>query len=143
MLHLSVSLVLIFEVLLMAMVLLFLGETIFLYLQVRAELKNRWQVFVFNHLEGHNCFACMNPKYLWKKSWKGIRHPSDHSDSYEERSHAPTQTQLTHVTIQSGAELSCGQCPGLKFYTRKSLSSSDGDMTLGETMEEILESSQF
>ncbi|MCJ8738373.1 hypothetical protein PDJAM_G00035010 [Pangasius djambal] len=111
--------------------------------EVRAELKNRWQVFVSNHLEDHNCFTRMHPKYLWKKSWKGTGHPSDHSDSYEERSHAPTQTQLTQVTIQSGVELSCGQCPGLEFYTRKSLSSSDGDMTLGETMEEILEESQF
>ncbi|KAF4085263.1 hypothetical protein AMELA_G00115340 [Ameiurus melas] len=111
--------------------------------EVRAELKNRWQLFVSNHLEDHNCFARMHPKYLWKKSWKGTGYPSDHSDSYEERSHAPTQTQLTQVTIQSGAELSCGQNPGLEFYTRKSLSSSDGDMTLGETMEEILEESQF
>lgn len=32
---------------------------------------------------------------------------------------------------------------GLEFLTRKSLSSSDGEMTLGETMEEILEESEF
>lgn len=32
---------------------------------------------------------------------------------------------------------------GLDFLTRKSLSSSDGEMTLGETMEEILEESEF
>ncbi|KAG7325278.1 hypothetical protein KOW79_011594 [Hemibagrus wyckioides] len=111
--------------------------------EVRAELKNRWHVFVSNRLEDHNCFSHMHPKYLWKKSLQGTGHPSDHSDSYEERSHAPTQTQLTQVTIQSGVELSCGQCPSLEFYTRKRLSSSDGDMTLGETMEEILEESQF
>lgn len=118
-------------------------HALFIYIQVRAEMKNRWQVFVSNHLEDHNCFTRMHPKYLWKKSWKGVGQPSDHSDSYEERSHAPTQTQLTQVTVQSGAELSSGQCPGLEFYTRKRLSSSDGDMTLGDTMEEILEESQF
>ncbi|GAA6104776.1 glucagon-like peptide 2 receptor isoform X1 [Tachysurus ichikawai] len=111
--------------------------------EVRAELKNRWHVFVSNRLEDHNCFARMHPKYLWKQSLKGKRHPSDHSDSYEERSHAPTQTQLTQVTIQSGVEFSCGQCTSLEFYTRKRLSSSDGDMTLGETTEEILEESHF
>lgn len=33
--------------------------------------------------------------------------------------------------------------PGLDFLTRKSLSSSDGEITLGETMEEILEESEF
>lgn len=32
---------------------------------------------------------------------------------------------------------------GLDFLTRKSLSSSDGEITLGETMEEILEESEF
>lgn len=32
---------------------------------------------------------------------------------------------------------------GLDFHTRKSLSSSDGEMTLGETLEEILEESEF
>lgn len=32
---------------------------------------------------------------------------------------------------------------GLDLLTRKSLSSSDGEMTLGETMEEILEESEF
>lgn len=32
---------------------------------------------------------------------------------------------------------------GLDFLTRKSLSSSDGEVTFGETMEEILEESEF
>lgn len=85
----------------------------------------------------------MHPKYLWKKSLKGTGRPTEHSDSYEEQSHAPTQTQLTQVTIQSSAELSCGQCVGLELSIRKSLSSSDGDMTFGETMEEIVEKNLF
>lgn len=32
---------------------------------------------------------------------------------------------------------------GLDLFTRKSLSSSDGELTLGETMGEILEESEF
>ncbi|TSK14597.1 Glucagon-like peptide 2 receptor [Bagarius yarrelli] len=107
--------------------------------EVRTELKNRWNMFVSNYMEDHNCFSRMHPKYFWKRSWKGKGHPADHSDSYEERSHVPTQTQLTQVTIKSGVEPSCEQCPD----TRKSMSSSYGDMTFGETMEEILEESQF
>ncbi|KAI5103021.1 glucagon-like peptide 2 receptor, partial [Silurus meridionalis] len=67
--------------------------------EVRAELKNRWQVFVSNHLEDHNYFVCMQLEYLWKKSWKGPQHPCEHSDSYMERSHVPTQSQLTQVTV--------------------------------------------
>ncbi|KAI4886701.1 hypothetical protein NFI96_021387 [Prochilodus magdalenae] len=113
--------------------------------EVQAELKNRWQVYLFaNHFEVHNCFARMHPKHLWKKSRKSPRHPTDHSDSYEEGSHVPTQAQLTQVTVQSTTEkASCAHFTGLEFYTRKSLSSSDGEMTLGETMEEILEESEF
>ncbi|KAI5615406.1 glucagon-like peptide 2 receptor, partial [Silurus asotus] len=67
--------------------------------EVRAELKNRWQVFVSNHLEDHNYFVCMQLEYLWKNSWKGPQHPCEHSDSYMERSHVPTQSQLTQVTV--------------------------------------------
>ncbi|XP_072523789.1 glucagon-like peptide 2 receptor [Salminus brasiliensis] len=113
--------------------------------EVQTELKNRWQMFLFaNHFEVHNCFTSMHPKYLWKKSQKEPRHPMDHSDSYEEGSHIPTQAQLTQVTVLSATEdVSCARCTGLEFYTRKSLSSSDGEMTLGETMEEILEESGF
>ncbi|XP_017548612.1 glucagon-like peptide 2 receptor isoform X2 [Pygocentrus nattereri] len=115
--------------------------------EVQAELKNRWQVYLFaNHFEVHNCFTRMHPKHLWKKSRKAPRHPTDHSDSYEDGSHVPTrdQAQLTQVTVQSAVEeVSCARCTGLEFYTRKSLSSSDGEMTLGETMEEILEESEF
>ncbi|XP_066520022.1 glucagon-like peptide 2 receptor [Hoplias malabaricus] len=113
--------------------------------EVQAELKNRWQVYLFaNNFEVHNCFAGMHPKHLWKKSQTGPRHPTDHSDSYEEGSNIPTQAQLTQVTVQSASEeVSFAQCTGLDFYTRKSLSSSDGEMTLGETMEEILEESEF
>ncbi|XP_076856219.1 glucagon-like peptide 2 receptor [Brachyhypopomus gauderio] len=107
--------------------------------EVQAELKNRWRVFLFaNRFEVHNCFVGMHPKYLWKTSQKGPNHPSDHSDSYDGGSHAPMQAQLTQVTVQS-AEVSFVQCTGVDFCIRKSLSSSDGEMTLGETMEEILE----
>uniref|UniRef100_A0AAY5EFP1 G-protein coupled receptors family 2 profile 2 domain-containing protein n=1 Tax=Electrophorus electricus TaxID=8005 RepID=A0AAY5EFP1_ELEEL len=112
--------------------------------EVQAELKNRWRVFLFaNRFEVHNYFVGMHPKYLWKNSQKGPNHPSDHSDSYDDGSHAPTHGQLTQVTVQSGAEVSFVQCTGVEFCSRKSLSSSDGDMTLGETMEEILEGVSF
>lgn len=62
--------------------------------------------------------------------------------------------RLLQVAVQGGGRppglgQHSGQGPegydlaGLDFLTRKSLSSSDGEMTLGETMEEILEESQF
>ncbi|XP_030631615.1 glucagon-like peptide 2 receptor [Chanos chanos] len=111
--------------------------------EVQAELKKRWQVFLFaNHFEVHNCFADINPKYLWKCPKKQPRHPSEQSESFEEGS-APKQTQLLQVAVQSGGEVRRGRATGPEFHPRKSLSSSDGEMTMGETMEEILEESEF
>lgn len=42
-----------------------------------------------------------------------------------------------------GQGLKGSDATGLDLLTRKSLSSSDGEITLGETMEEILEESEF
>ncbi|XP_026133144.1 glucagon-like peptide 2 receptor [Carassius auratus] len=112
--------------------------------EVQAELKKKWQLFMSsNHFEAHNCFADIHPKHLWKCSQKRPRQTTEQSGSNEEGSHAPTQGHPLQVTVQSAEDLQCGRSFGLEFYTRKSLSSSDGEMTLGETMEEIIEESEF
>ncbi|XP_051530389.1 glucagon-like peptide 2 receptor [Myxocyprinus asiaticus] len=112
--------------------------------EVQAELKKRWQVFlVENHFEVHNCFADIHPKYLWKCSQKNPRQATEQSESNEEGNHIPTQEHAFQVAVQSAEDVTCGRSTGLEFYTRKSLSSSDGEMTLGETMEEIIEESEF
>lgn len=65
-----------------------------------------------------------------------------------------THPHLLQVAVQGGEKkVNVGQVngrglkgcemTGLDFLTRKSLSSSDGEITLGETMEEILEESEF
>ncbi|XP_077101862.1 glucagon-like peptide 2 receptor isoform X1 [Siphateles boraxobius] len=111
--------------------------------EVQAELKKRWQLFVSsNHFEVHNCFADIHPKHLWKCSQKSSGQNQEQSQSNEDAGHAPSQVH-PQVTDQSAEELACGRSLGLEFYMRKSLSSSDGEMTLGETMEEIIEESEF
>uniref|UniRef100_A0A672JUX8 G-protein coupled receptors family 2 profile 2 domain-containing protein n=1 Tax=Sinocyclocheilus grahami TaxID=75366 RepID=A0A672JUX8_SINGR len=111
--------------------------------EVQAELKKRWQLFISsNHFEVHNCFADIHPKHLWKCSQKRHGQNTEQSESNEEGSHAPTQGHLLQVAVQSAEDVPCGRSSGME-YMRKSLSSSDGDMTLGETMEEILEESEF
>lgn len=115
-----------------------------LILQVQAELKKRWQVFLFsNRFEVDNCFADIHPKYLWKCSQKNPRQATEQSESYTEGNNIPTQGQLMQVTVQSAEDVTCGRNTGVEFYTRKSLSSSDGEMTLGETVEEVIEESEF
>ncbi|XP_058650548.1 glucagon-like peptide 2 receptor [Onychostoma macrolepis] len=111
--------------------------------EVQAELKKRWQLFISsNHLEVHNCFADIHPKHLWKCSQKRPGQTTEQSESNEEGSHAPTQGHPLQVAVQSAEDVLCGRSSGLEFYMRKSLSSSDGEMTLGETMEEIIEESE-
>ncbi|KAM4524035.1 glucagon-like peptide 2 receptor [Odontesthes bonariensis] len=123
--------------------------------EVQAELKKRWQLFLFtNHFKVRSCFRGAPLKHLWKCT-RG-QHPqcSRQCDSYDEGGTSTTHPHLLQVAVHGGGgALGLGEIkgqglkgydvPGLDFLTRKSLSSSDGEMTLGETMEEILEESQF
>uniref|UniRef100_A0A3P8R2I8 G-protein coupled receptors family 2 profile 2 domain-containing protein n=1 Tax=Astatotilapia calliptera TaxID=8154 RepID=A0A3P8R2I8_ASTCA len=123
--------------------------------EVQAELKKRWQLFLFtNHFKVRTCFRGMPLKHLWKCT-RG-HHPrcSRQSDSYDEGGISTMHPHLLQVAVHGrgrvlgkgevkGQALNGYDVTGLEFLTRKSLSSSDGEMTLGETMEEILEESEF
>lgn len=125
-------------------------------MKVQAELKKRWQLFLFtSHFPAGGCFQGKPLKHLWKCS-QG-RHPqrSGQRDSCDEGEASATHPQLLQVAVHGGGrgvgvrgEVK-GQGPGgcdsagLDHLTRKSLSSSDGELTLGETVEEILEESEF
>ncbi|XP_067225960.1 glucagon-like peptide 2 receptor isoform X2 [Chanodichthys erythropterus] len=112
--------------------------------EVQAELKKRWQLFISsNHFEVHNCFADIHPKHLWKCSQKSPGQNTEQSESNEDRCHAPTPAHQLQVAVQSAEDVACGRSSSLEFYMRKSLSSSDGEITSGETMEEIIEESEF
>ncbi|XP_041829228.1 glucagon-like peptide 2 receptor [Melanotaenia boesemani] len=122
--------------------------------EVQAELKKHWQLYLFtNHFKVRSCFRGAPLKHLWKCT-RG-QHPqcSRRCNSYDEGGASTAHPRLLQVAVHEGEALGIGeikgqrlkgyQAPGLDFLTRKSLSSSDGEMTLGETMEEILEESQF
>lgn len=119
--------------------------------QVRAELKKRWQEFTCGQrLDIRNCVRGMHPKYLWKCSQRTAAAQSavNHSETYQEAGGGSGDqmhtTHLLQVPAQAGKNPQwVGRVTALEFYPRKSLSSSDGEMTLGETMEEILEESEF
>ncbi|XP_057681513.1 glucagon-like peptide 2 receptor [Corythoichthys intestinalis] len=124
--------------------------------EVKAELKKRWQIFLFNHnFQFRSCFQGAPLKQLWKCTRK--HHP--HCQKRNSCDEGPTSTltvhphllQVTHhgggrvngQRVYNGQDLKGCDAASLDFLTRKSLSSSDGEMTLGETMEEILEESEF
>lgn len=91
---------------------------------------------------------------MWKCTRGHRPQCSRQSDSYDEGGISTTHPRLLQVAVcGGGGGLGVGEvkCQGLKgcdttgldFLTRKSLSSSDGEITLGETMEEVLEESEF
>ncbi|XP_071763929.1 glucagon-like peptide 2 receptor [Centroberyx gerrardi] len=123
--------------------------------EVQAELKKRWQLFLFtNHFQARSCFGGAPLKHLWKYTRGRRPHGSQQSESYDEGAASGTSPHLLQVAVHGGgAVLGAGQvkgqrvkgcnATGLDFLTRKSLSSSDGELTFGETLEEILEESEF
>ncbi|XP_058476217.1 glucagon-like peptide 2 receptor [Solea solea] len=123
--------------------------------EVQTELKKRWQLFLFtNHFQVRGCFQGAPLKHLWKCTrWRHTQ-CAQQNDSYDEGGTCATHPHLHQVAVHGGGGvlrvgevkgqgLKGGDIAGLDFLTRKSLSSSDGEMTLGETMEEILEESEF
>ncbi|KAL0984028.1 hypothetical protein UPYG_G00136080 [Umbra pygmaea] len=124
--------------------------------EVQTEVKKRWQLFQFtNHFQVTPCIDIQGVplKHLWKCSRDRRPHGSQQSISYEEGVGLPTESHLLQVTLSGDEGEQMGEGAGqrervrntgaLQFHTRKSLSSSDGEMTLGETLEEILEESEF
>ncbi|XP_026207377.1 glucagon-like peptide 2 receptor [Anabas testudineus] len=123
--------------------------------EVQVELKKHWQIFLFTHrFQVRNCFRGAPLKHLWKCTRGHRPQCSRQSDSYDEGGTSTTHPHLLQVAVHGGGvALGAGEvkgqglmgceAAGLDFLTRKSLSSSDGEMTLGETIEEIIEESEF
>lgn len=91
-------------------------------------------------------------KHLWKCTRGHRPQCSRQSDSYDEGGTSTIHPHLLQVAVRGGGgglgevkghRVKGCDTAGLDFLTRKSLSSSDGEITLGETMEEILEESKF
>ncbi|KAK5881743.1 hypothetical protein CesoFtcFv8_022505 [Champsocephalus esox] len=125
--------------------------------EVQAELKKRWQLYLFtNHYQVRSCFRSVPLKHLWKCTRGRRPQGSRQSDSYDDGGTSTTHPHMLQVAVKGrggrhgpgevhGLGLMGCDATGLDFLTltRKSLSSSEGEMTHGETMEEILEESEF
>ncbi|XP_048871859.1 glucagon-like peptide 2 receptor [Brienomyrus brachyistius] len=108
--------------------------------EVQAEVKKRWQLFLFaNHYDAQSCFQGI---HMWKCS---RRRPSRCPDQWKcvRDISAPSNVQQQWLIAQAGLQSQPCQPNRPKFNTRRSLSSSEGEMTLGDTMEEVLEESMF
>ncbi|CAL1615152.1 unnamed protein product [Knipowitschia caucasica] len=116
--------------------------------EVQTELKKRWQLFLFtHHWSVRSCFRGTPLKQLWKSTHR--TQPESDRGRLSSRCPRPCPLPL-ECRLEGGARLggsgvSKAQGRGVNGVRggRKSLSSSDGDMTMGETVEEVLEESQF
>ncbi|XP_015211539.2 glucagon-like peptide 2 receptor isoform X2 [Lepisosteus oculatus] len=107
--------------------------------EVKTELKKRWQLYLFaNHFDYRECIVGQRLRCLGKYSKRRPTHYFDHSKSHGERKRS-SNVQLLQVTMRSSGNLKLQRPVGLEHFTRGSVSSSEGEGTLGETLEEILE----
>ncbi|TRY85012.1 hypothetical protein DNTS_016184 [Danionella cerebrum] len=97
---------------------------------VQQELRKRWQVFC----ESHRCFSEIHPKHLCRCSERNQCSTTNQEPRLTPRLAAAYQAAEPELGGRSQAPESC---------LRKSLSSSEGDFTLGETMEEVMEESEL
>uniref|UniRef100_A0AAQ4P829 G-protein coupled receptors family 2 profile 2 domain-containing protein n=1 Tax=Gasterosteus aculeatus aculeatus TaxID=481459 RepID=A0AAQ4P829_GASAC len=121
--------------------------------EVQAELKKRWQLFLFtNHAQFRSCFWSVPLKYLRRNTRMHRPHCSQQNNLFDKDITFTTHPHLLQLAVHEGGPgLAIGEVKRLKdcdttghvFLNRKSLSSSDGGLTLAETMEEIQEESQF
>ncbi|KAM8904675.1 glucagon-like peptide 2 receptor isoform 4-T4 [Spinachia spinachia] len=122
--------------------------------EVQAELKKRWQLLFTNHIQLRSCFWSVPLKYL-RRNTRGQRLQCSQQDNFFDKDLTyTTHPHLLQLAVHEGVprlaiqEVKCHglkdcDTTGLVFLNRKSLSSSDGELTLAETMEEIQEESQF
>ncbi|MGH0149860.1 UNVERIFIED_CONTAM: hypothetical protein FKN15_047844 [Acipenser sinensis] len=102
--------------------------------QVQAELKKRWRLLFTSHFErAADCILGKHFKYLGKYSKRRPNHYFHQSEFYID-GRRPSSMQFLQVPLRRNA---------MEYFTRGSVSSSEGEGTLGETLEEILEESEI
>lgn len=121
------------------------GQAVFFSPQVKAELQKQWSRFLLADPFGCKlCFLGENIKYLRKCSQK--RKKQHLSSKYHLRLEAsePWGMQLQQVLVKQRTNLSPEPGSALPSCPRASMSdSSEGEVTTGETTEEVFEESEI
>ncbi|XP_053564521.1 glucagon-like peptide 2 receptor [Bombina bombina] len=107
--------------------------------EVRAELRKQWDLFQLHYVPCQNFFS-NKVKYQTKSSKQQKSKLFAGNGLYQEVKR-PSSVQLLQVTVNVTADLSPQPNVPVQYFARGSVSeSSDGGLTLGETIEETLES---
>lgn len=121
------------------------GQTVFFSSQVKAELQKQWSRFLLGDPFGCKpCFLGENIKYLRKCSQKRKNSTSAANTTLCLEASEPWGMQLQQVLVQQRTNLSPEPGCALLSHPWASMSdSSEGEVTTGETTEEVFEESEI
>ncbi|XP_053309442.1 glucagon-like peptide 2 receptor [Spea bombifrons] len=110
--------------------------------EVQAELRKQWNLFLLHYVPCQNCLIGNRDKHQTKRS-KPPRKKYLISNGFYQDVKRPSSVQLLHVTVNVTAESDPQRSTQLEYFARGSVSeSSDGGLTLGETLEETMVESE-
>lgn len=121
------------------------GQTAFFSPQVKAELQKQWSRFLLADPFGCKlCFLGENIKYLRKCSQKQKKQHLGNKHHLRLEAREPWGIQLQQVLVKQRTNLSTEPGCALPSCPRASMSdSSEGEVTTGETTEEVFEESEI
>ncbi|XP_075135617.1 glucagon-like peptide 2 receptor [Leptodactylus fuscus] len=111
--------------------------------EVKAELRKQWNLFLLQYFPCKSCFLGNKVKYKTKGASKTKSKLFVDKGNYQ-NGKKNSSVQLLQATVSISSDLGPKDNAPQQYYSRRSVSeSSDGGMTLGETIEETVEESEI
>ncbi|XP_071987861.1 glucagon-like peptide 2 receptor [Engystomops pustulosus] len=111
--------------------------------EVKAELRKQWNLFLLQYFPCKSCFLRNKVKYKTQSAKKPKSKLFPDKGSYQ-NGKKNRGVQLLQATVNISSDLSPHSASSLQYFARGSVSeSSDGGLTLGETIEETVEESEI
>ncbi|XP_068120278.1 glucagon-like peptide 2 receptor isoform X2 [Hyperolius riggenbachi] len=111
--------------------------------EVKAELRKQWNLFLLQYFPCKSCVFGNKVKYKTQATKKSKNKLLSHNGVYQ-NGKKKSNVQLLQATSSAIYDLDPKHSAPLQYFARGSVSeSSDGGLTMGETMEETLEESEI
>ncbi|XP_040293324.1 glucagon-like peptide 2 receptor [Bufo bufo] len=111
--------------------------------EVKAELRKQWNLFLLQYFPCKSCFFRNKVKYKTQVAKKTkSKFFADRGNSQDGKKNS--NVQLLQATVNTSSDLGLENNAPVQYFSRRSVSeSSDGGLTLGETIEETVEISEI
>ncbi|XP_077110859.1 glucagon-like peptide 2 receptor [Ranitomeya variabilis] len=111
--------------------------------EVKAELRKQWNLFLLQYFPCKSCILGNKVKYKTQRGKKPKGQLFLESENYQ-NGKKNGGVQLLQATVNISSDLGPSNNAPLQYFARRSVSeSSDGGLTLGETIEETVEDSEI